>query len=146
MAVREIRPASIKDAEAIKRLSVQLGYNPSLDTVTAGLKAMFVRDDYEVVVITEHGDVVGWMSLGIRLRIEDESYFEVLAIVTEESKRGSGLGKSLIQYAEKRSRNHGLSLLMLYSNVIRLEDHKFYEKMGMLKHKQAYLLRKGIGN
>ncbi len=141
----EIRSSTVNDSEAIRNLSVQLGYQPTLDTVISGLEAMAKTEGYEVVVITQNNVVAGWMSLGVRLRIEDVPFFEVLAIVTDEAKRGSGFGKALMRYAEANAHEKNIPLVLLYSNVIREESHKFYNRVGYQKYKQAFLFRRNIG-
>lgn len=132
----------MSDCDSLLKLSVQLGYNPSIKTVLAGLDAMKSNLDYEVVVITDDNVVVGWMSLFVRRRIEDVSFLQVAAIVTDESRRGSGFGKKLMGFAEQRASEKELLFVGLHSSKSRNDAHPFYERSGYVKSKESYFFRK----
>lgn len=140
----EIRTARIDDAPEIQRLAVQLGYNPTLENVLNGLKTILNHADYEIVVIVENARVLGWMSLVVRHRIEDVDFFQIAAIVTEESRRGEGLGKKLIAYAESQAKAKGFAFVGLQSSKRRTEAHKFYENSGFEKSKESFFFEKNL--
>lgn len=141
--LKPIRKASIDDLNAIHRLAGMLGYSPSRENVERALKAMLLNPDYEIVVITENDEsVVGFLTLATRYRLEDVSYLEVAAIVTDENRRGQGLGKQLMQYAEERAREKNFSLIGLRSSIRRSDAHKFYEHLGYEKVKQSFVFHK----
>lgn len=140
----QIRPAKIEDAPTIQKLAIQLGYSPTLDTVLKSLRTMQSHRDYEVVVIEEGAQVLGWMTLYIRHRIEDATFLQVAGIVTEESRRGQGLGKQLLQYAEARAKERNLPFVGLHSSKRREEAHRFYEHSGYSKEKESYFFSKDL--
>lgn len=140
----QIRRATIEDASAIQRLAVQLGYNPALETVLNGLKTTLSNPDYEPVVIVENETVLGWMNLVIRHRIEDVDFFQIAALVTEESRRGEGLGKKLVAYAETQAKAKGFAFVGLHSSKRRAQAHKFYENSGYQKAKESFFFEKNL--
>ena len=141
----EIRPAKETDVDALHVLAFQLGYSPSKDSLLDGLKKMSHHSDYEVVVITADEIVVGKMTLNIRYRMENPAFLQVTAIVTNESVRGSGYGRRLMEYAEYRAKVQGFSSVALYSNNKRLDAHSFYKSMGYSGDKESVLFVKNLG-
>lgn len=144
MSNGRIRAAQIEDLDSIQKLAVQLGYNPTKETILTGLRELQANGDYEVVVITEADLVVGWMTLCVRHRLEDIPFLQVAAIVTEETRRGSGLGKKLMNYAENRAKEKGLPFVGLHSSKRRSDAHRFYEKTGYEKANESFFFRKTL--
>jgi GNAT superfamily N-acetyltransferase len=144
VSATQFRSASPEDGDPIQKLAVQLGYNPTKETVLAGLQTMQGNPDYEVVVIVDGGSVVGWMTLCIRHRIEDVAFLQVAAIVTEEAHRGTGLGKQLMQYAESKAKEKQLPFVGLHSSKRREDAHRFYEKTGYSKAKESFFFSKDL--
>lgn len=139
-----IRSASMSDAEVIHKLSYQLGYSPTFESVQAHLAQLLVHPDYEVLVIERDREVLGWMTLYKRLRVEDVEFLQVAALVTDERIRGQGLGKSLMAFAEARANEMKLPFVGLHSSLRRTEAHKFYEGIGYSKAKESYFFKKDI--
>ena len=140
----KIRPATSHDLEPIYQLSSQLGYQPSRETVSSGLQSIQNNPDYETVVLEEDSTVWGWMTLCVRHRIEDVAFLQVAALVTDEKRRGSGFGKMLLDYADRKAREKKLSFVGLYSNIIRTEAHGFYEHVGYQRTKESFFFKKEI--
>ncbi len=141
---KDIRQALISDASAIHKLSHQLGYTPSIEEVQAHLSQMIVHPDYEVLVIEIEKETLGWMTLYKRLRIEDVSFLQVAAIVTDERFRRLGLGKRLMSFAESRAKELHLPFVGLHSSFRRKETHQFYERIGYTKAKESYFFKKDL--
>jgi ribosomal protein S18 acetylase RimI-like enzyme len=146
----EIRQAQLDDAEVIYQLSIQLGYSPTPASVRSSLEILLKHRDYEVVVITEISDdlkvqkVVGWITLQLRYRIEDKAFLQVAALVTDESCRGKGYGKKLMNYAEEQARKKELTMVALHSSKSRLKAHGFYEKLGYERKKESFFFIKEV--
>ncbi len=139
-----IRQASISDTSVIHKLCYQLGYNPKSDDVRTHLSNLLAHPDYEILVIEKDNEVLGWMSLYKRLRIEDVEFLQVAALVTDERFRGQGLGKSLMAYAEARANEMKLPFVGLHSSMGRIDAHKFYEGIGYTKAKESYFFKKDL--
>ncbi len=141
----KIRKADIDDAKIIHKLSWQLGYSPSLEIVKSNIEMMLTLSDYDLVVaIDESNQVIGWMSLAIRHRIEDIPFLQVAALVTDESVRGKGAGKLLMNYAANSAQKRHLSFVGLHSSNLRAEAHAFYEHLGYSKTKESFFFRKDL--
>jgi GNAT superfamily N-acetyltransferase len=139
-----IRAAEATDADAIQRLCLQLGYEPSLKTVERNLLAMSEHPDYEVLCATLQGTVVGFMNTSVRHRIVGLPFLQIQAIVTDESVRGKGYGRALMACAEDRARSFGIDMIGLYSQTKRIDAHGFYEGIGYARDKESYFFKKQI--
>lgn len=140
----EIRPAKESDLDAIHSLAFQLGYTPSKQDVVNGFIRMSSHPDYEIIVITADDLVVGKMTLNVRYRVENPAFLQITAIVTNESVRGQGYGKRLMEYAEQQARAKGFSSVVLYSNKKRTDAHNFYKSLGYLGNKESIFFVKNL--
>jgi len=74
-----------------------------------------------------------------------EGTAEVGGLVVDSQSRGRGIGRSLMAAAEAWTRERGYSQLMLRSNTIRTEAHRFYQKLGYTIVKSQHKFQKLIG-
>jgi GNAT superfamily N-acetyltransferase len=106
---------------------------------------MVSHDDYElVVVVDDSNQVVGWMSLAVRLRIEDVPFLQVAALVTDEKIRGKGIGRLLMDHAGKVAQKRSLPYIGLHSSKPRTDAHSFYEHIGYQKAKESFFFKKDM--
>jgi GNAT superfamily N-acetyltransferase len=54
----------------------------------------------------------------------------VTALVVEASSRGCGIGRALMEAAERWTAEQGCVLIEVTSNQRRVDAHRFYEKLG----------------
>ena len=55
--------------------------------------------------------------------------------------RGSGLGTRMVTWAIERCRESGCGVVQLTSNKLRLDAHRFYEKLGFTKSHEGFKLK-----
>jgi GNAT superfamily N-acetyltransferase len=126
-----IRDAHAGDADAIARLLGQLGYPSDADTVQERLVRLQVVGD-QVVVAELGGEVVGLAHLQVTPAIElDRPVAKVGALVVDESQRGQGIGRALVDAVEAEARRRGCGVLFLTTSERRDEAHAFYERVGL---------------
>lgn len=139
-----LRNAKIEDFNALFRLSHDLGYAPDLPDLRKNLERILNHQDYEVVVAELNGEVVGWMTLQLRLRIEDIPFLQVAALVTDKNYRGKGIGRTLLVYAEDKARKMDFEFVGLHSSKGRVEAHQFYKNAGFEQVKESYFFKKPV--
>jgi len=88
------------------------------------------------------GRVVGWIHVCVSYWIESNPRAEIGGLVVDEARRGSGVGKLLMQHAEDWARSKRLEAVYLRSNVIRKDAHRFYERLGYKNIKTQYAFSK----
>jgi GNAT superfamily N-acetyltransferase len=140
MAVR-IRDALPEDAEALARLLGQLGYPVEAQAVGRRLRRLSKAGD-EVVVAELKGLVAGLAQLQISPALEydaDAAKFAVL--VVDETHRGEGVGRALVEAIETRARARGCVLLYLTTAEHREGAHAFYRSIGLEHTGRRYAKR-----
>lgn len=139
----EIRPARPADAAAIARLLEQLSanYRTTPGEVVARLETLAPDTRHAVLVATDaEGSVVGWVDVASCDSLIGIQEAIVYGLVVEQSTRGTGVGRKLMEAAEQWARRQGCPGLRLRTNVIRQQAHAFYEHLGyeLLKTQRIY--------
>ena len=140
-----LRRATEADAEVVAELSEQLGYPIAVDAVRGRL-AQFVNDpNHAVVVAVRDGQVCGWVHVHIQQSIELAGpRGEIMGLVVSRDVRRSGVGRLLMEEAERWARDRGLDLMVLRSNLQRPESHAFYPAIGYEHFKTQAAYRKRL--
>jgi predicted N-acetyltransferase YhbS len=137
-----IRPAFKEDAPHITKLSLELGYNISVEKTIENLDILERSIFDAVFVAIMNGEIVGWIQVSHITRLETGVFCEITGLVVDGRCRGGGIGKQLIRSAVKWSRGHNCATIRVRSNVLRNDAHLFYERLGFtsLKEQKVYEL------
>jgi GNAT superfamily N-acetyltransferase len=96
--------------------------------------------NYHVFVAEQDGEVVGTFALLIMDNLANggvpSGIVEDVAVLPEL--QGQGIGKAMMRFAMERCRRDGCYKMMLSSNQIRTEAHRFYEALGFTRHGFSY--------
>jgi amino-acid N-acetyltransferase len=114
----EVRPATIKDAKTINAL---ISDYAELDKMLHRSMADIYENLQSFLVAEQDGKVVGCCCL----RIIWSDLTEITSLAVEESKKGSGVGKALVQKATENAGSLGLAQIF----ALTLEP-AFFEKLG----------------
>jgi GNAT superfamily N-acetyltransferase len=128
-----LRHANSGDIPALRRLLGQLsGHEPSPQQVEDRLALVAHSPNDSLYVCEQGGVVVGALGFRIRENLEEVSrYGEISLIAVEERARQRGIGRFLMQYAEKLAAREGCKGTWLVSGFGREEQaHRFYEELG----------------
>jgi GNAT superfamily N-acetyltransferase len=126
-----LRTAGFEDAEQIARLATQLGYPSSVEQVRARMERITSENLGRVIVaVDERGSVIGWTHVFVAHRMESEPFAEIGGLVVDEGHRNRGVGRILLEEAERWTMASGVSILRVRSNMIRRDAHRFYERAG----------------
>lgn len=127
-----IRHAIDSDAAALAALSTQLGYPARPEEAAERLSALGAG---ALLVAEEDGAVLGWIHVcGIRF-FQSPPFAEIVGLVVDETARGRGVGKLLVQAAAGWAAEQGYGKLRVRSNVVREDAHRFYEREGFQRVK-----------
>jgi GNAT superfamily N-acetyltransferase len=133
-----IRLPTVEDASHLARLSTDLGYPASESTIISRLKPLLGSPAHRVVVAEIGQRVVGWAGAEVRMTLESDLKVEITGLVVDASARKSGIGRRLVAEIEGWARECGHKVVVVRSNVVRLESHPFYEKLGYERAKTQY--------
>jgi GNAT superfamily N-acetyltransferase len=134
--VRQALPA---DAERIRILAGQLGYDVPIEHVERQVQRM--NDEHAILVaVVPRAGVVGWIGVSLREAITDSGRADIEGLVVEDEYRGNGIGQLLVRTAEEWARRRGCTSMRLVSNVVRERAHEFYKRLGyhILKTQHAF--------
>jgi GNAT superfamily N-acetyltransferase len=133
-----IRDAGPADAGAIATLLGQLGYPTDPGVVPARLERLAIVGD-RVVVAEAEGEVAGLAHLQVSPAIEhDRPAAKIGALVVDESRRGAGIGRALVDALTAEARARGCGVLFLTAAERRDDAHLFYERVGLEQTGRRY--------
>ncbi|MCE6077580.1 GNAT family N-acetyltransferase [Agrobacterium vitis] len=90
----------------------------------------------EILYVAERdGAVVGTFQTMVTTTLtgRGSSSMIVEAVQTRADCRGQGIGAQMIEFCLERAREQGLRQVQLTSNAMRLDAHRFYERLGFKK-------------
>jgi GNAT superfamily N-acetyltransferase len=148
-----IREADRADAAALASLSGELGYPVSREEMEARLDIMARVPEHAVLVACEGGTaakagsgrVIGWVDVGIAFHLQSGRYGEIGGLVVTGSARGKGAGKALVAEAETWAAAKGARKMLVRSNAIREDAHRFYLRESYIRSKTSAVFEKPIG-
>ncbi|MGV1770213.1 N-acetyltransferase family protein [Agrobacterium vitis] len=138
-----IRPAQENDIVAIVALFAadDLGGHgdttdpDALPDYLAAFRRIAASSNEVLYVAERDGAVVGTFQTMITTTLtgRGSSSMIVEAVQTRADCRGQGIGAQMIEFCLERARAEGLRLVQLSSNAVRLDAHRFYERLGFSK-------------
>ena len=140
-----VRPALLTDAGRIAVLSGQLGYPSSAASVGRRLRNLLARRDHAIwVAENDGGNVAGWIHVFVKQLLESDREVEIGGLVIDEIFRGQGVGKALVERAERWAKARRLKSVYVRSNIVRNDAHAFYQKLGYKVIKTQNAFRKPV--
>lgn len=135
-----IRTAQTGDSHEIKPLLMQLGY-PKLNDIEIQTKIIkYSQNDYKIFVVDIGNRVVGFISLHCFEAFHSAGKIgRITALCIHEDFKGRGLGKELLQEAEKYFLQSGCIKLEVTSNNRRSEAHDFYLRRGYIEDSRKFV-------
>jgi len=132
MAIMEIRQALTTDAPAVTPLLAQLGYpDNEVDDVRRRLERWERHPEGAAFVAVSGDGVVGVIAVvAIPLLEREGSVGRIVALVVDESQRGTGVGRELVDVAEAEALRWGCVAMEVSSSRRRTGAHAFYRARG----------------
>lgn len=126
-----VRDARAEDAEAMSRLCEQLGY-PAQSGAMPQRLIRLQRDPNARALVADAGEgPVGLATIHLRHTINHEAPIAQLTLlVVDESQRSRGVGRALVEEAERWARAQGCHRIVVTTALQRAGAHAFYERIG----------------
>jgi N-acetylglutamate synthase-like GNAT family acetyltransferase len=128
-----LRPATESDVPSVAAL-VKAAYGHYVERI--GMLPRPMTDDYPAVIrdhqvtVAEHdGAIVGV----VVLTVTDEGFL-IDNVAVHPSRRGTGLGRALLQFAEVEARRVGFDAIHLYTHEQMTENLALYSRIGYLEY------------
>jgi GNAT superfamily N-acetyltransferase len=126
-----LRDATAADATAVAGLLEQLGYPDDPVAVGERLERLAAATDDRVVVADEDGHLVGVIGLHAAPYLHRPGrWVRITALVVDAAARGKGIGRALMDEAERTARGWGCDQLEVTSGRHRPDAHRFYGELG----------------
>jgi GNAT superfamily N-acetyltransferase len=128
-----IRNATPDDADAIARLSGELGYPTTAPDARRRLFDIKTTEHHSVMVAEEPGgEVVGWVHVFRSPRLGGDPFAELGGLVVTEALRGQGIGSQLVVAAERWTAEREIATLRIRTRTTRNDARLFYEDLGFV--------------
>ncbi len=143
----EVRPARLEDSTALAQLSSQLGYPVSSSLMSRRLEDILASIEERVFVACRApNEPIGWVHAAEQRFLEADRRCEILGLVVDEASRRQGIGQRLVAAVEEWAHTRGLTEISVRSNVVRVESHPFYERLGYGRTKTQHVYRKRLSS
>src|SRR6516162_5426767 len=141
MTIREMEAA---DIAVCRILLSQLGYELNLQEVKRRYEEIKQKQDHEVFVGEQDGQVVALLHLYERPAFDKPPEVIVQALVVDQNWRSTGVGKAMMDMAQRWALDRGFSSVALTSSVSRSDAHSFYNRIGYNVTATSHLFRNNL--
>lgn len=115
----------------MRALIGELEFSVEEDGVKARIEHLAQQGE-PVLLAEADGKVVGMLDWHVMTTIHrPRPVGRVVALVVAEGHRGQGIGRVLVEEAERRMRNRGCEKMEVTSNLRLSRAHEFYESLGL---------------
>jgi GNAT superfamily N-acetyltransferase len=140
----QIRKVAASDAEAIARLSDELGYPVPISTMEERIRCGAASPDRATYVACIDSAVVGWIDVFLVHHLQSGGSAEIGGLVVSSQYRSAGIGARLVQCAEEWARARGLQRVIVRSRSTREAAHRFYLREGYEQTKTSAVFAKTL--
>ena len=125
-----VRNARAEDAPALAALLSELGYPAPAEVIRDRLDAMLSAGEL-VLLATRENEALGVVTVHVTPVLHrPTSVGRLTALVVTRRARGHGVGRALVDVAERLLAQRGCALIEVTSNQRRADAHAFYMKLG----------------
>lgn len=130
------RPAILADRQAIEEI-VRQAYSPYISRI--GRQPGPMSDDYEVLIGDGRVYVVELEGAiqGLLVLIPEQDAMLLDNVAVAPSAKGTGIGRSLLEYAEHLARAAGYRFIRLYTHETMTENIALYSRIGYTETHRA---------
>ncbi|UOQ46838.1 GNAT family N-acetyltransferase [Gracilibacillus caseinilyticus] len=128
-----IRQFSLLDIQNIVPLMEQLGYPANKSQLEKRLSAIGELSNAYMLVAEMDGEVFGFLGMFLQHYFEyDGQYAQIGIFIVDKDHRRQGIGKQMLERAEKWAKANGARAVMINSGNRneRLAAHQMYENLG----------------
>jgi GNAT superfamily N-acetyltransferase len=137
-----LRPATADDAERIAGLFTDEGYPAGPSDIVERLER-FASEHSRVIVADNGGEVLGFVAVHALPRFEhSDRVLRIMALVVDAGVRERGVGRLLMEDAERLGREVGAAFAEVTAGHHRPDARRFYEDLGYDGSVAAYLRKR----
>jgi GNAT superfamily N-acetyltransferase len=131
MATPRIRTARLADAAELARLFTELGHPATEEDVRARWDAWQASGNIGLVVDGDSGELFGAATLHQTIVLHRAKPIgRISALIVDARYRAAGIGRALVDAAERMFTEAGCGTVEVTSNMRRTDAHAFYQRLG----------------
>jgi GNAT superfamily N-acetyltransferase len=140
-----LRSPILADSDRLTHLCCQSGYSTTQAAFQQRLQTI-LNDQNHTVGVAElpNEGVVGWVHVYIHQALQVDQQGIIGGLVVEANHRHQGVGKLLLSWAEQWVHQQGCQTLIVRSNLMRQQAHRFYQRMGYTEIKRSIVFHKSV--
>ena len=137
-----LRSATLEDAERIAAMFTDEGYPSGPSDIVERL-ARFDSEHSRVIVAEHDGEVLGFVAVHALPRFEhSDRIIRIMALVVDAGERGRGIGRLLMEEAERLGRDLDAAFAEVTAGHHRPDAKRLYEELGYDGTVAAYLRKR----
>jgi len=137
-----LRSATPDDAERIAAMFTDEGYPSGPSDIVERL-ARFDSEHSRVIVAEHDGEVLGFVAVHALPRFEhSDRIIRIMALVVDAGERGRGIGRLLMEEAERLGRDLDAAFAEVTAGHHRPDARRLYEELGYDGTVAAYLRKR----
>ena len=137
-----LRSATLEDAERIAAMFTDEGYPSGPSDIVERL-ARFDSEHSRVIVAAHDGEVLGFVAVHALPRFEhSDRIIRIMALVVDAGERGRGIGRLLMEEAERLGRDLDAAFAEVTAGHHRPDARRLYEELGYDGTVAAYLRKR----
>ena len=137
-----VRSATPEDAERIAAMFTDEGYPSGPSDIVERL-ARFDSEHSRVIVAEHDGEVLGFVAVHALPRFEhSDRIIRIMALVVDAGERGRGIGRLLMEEAERLGRDLDAAFAEVTAGHHRPDARRLYEELGYDGTVAAYLRKR----
>ena len=90
--------------------------------------------------------LLGWIAAEERDVLIAARQVEITGLVVDDAARGEGVGRLFVSAVERWAKSRQLGRVVVRSNIVRLESHPFYERLGYVRDKSQHAYQKAVSS
>ena len=131
MATSSIRTARPDDAAELARLFTELGHAATEGEIRARWNAWEANGNVGLVVDGAGGGLIAAATLHQTIVLHrPKPIGRISALIVDSRHRGTGIGRALVNAAERMLGRAGCGMVEVTSNMRRIDAHAFYQRLG----------------
>ena len=143
MEAAAIRSAKVEDSPQIAALLAQLGYPSESEVLREKISLLSSGGADRIWVAEFQGKVVGLLAFHLTPLLHvSGSLGRITAVVVDERFRGKGIGKQLVETAERWAWERDCTRIEVTSGEQRTQAHQFYQDLGYALEAKRFTKRK----
>jgi len=137
---RQIRPATYRDAPAIKLLMEGFDCSPSLSILIHQLEMSFGQRDHQVFVYETKKEVVGFTVINFLPQLASEQQMVLIsALSVDEIAKEHGIDKVLEEYVTEEARKRNCARVLALCSACRAPADRFYQQQGYREYPEYFI-------